>query len=110
MMTSPVFAEVVLPLGTTTAAADPHVCSNPRAFLYQSLIVLAVMFMAAAIGNEQGLFEKIDTDIVTNIDNLYDFAKNPDGYSPVYSVAKCGFYCRTLPPNHPGRGFRWQCN
>jgi len=44
----------------------------------------------AAIGNEKGLFEKIDTNVVTNINNLYDFAKNPDGFGPSYSVVRYG--------------------
>jgi len=44
----------------------------------------------AAIGNEEGVFEKIDTKIVTNLNNLYDFAKNADGYGPAYSVVRYG--------------------
>lgn len=44
----------------------------------------------AALGNEEGLFEKIDPEIVTNLDNLYDFAKNPDGFGPSYSVVRYG--------------------
>lgn len=44
----------------------------------------------AALGNEQGLFEKIDPNIVTNINDLYDFAKNQDGFGPSYSVVRYG--------------------
>ncbi|MDF2523272.1 MAG: transporter substrate-binding protein [Clostridiales bacterium] len=44
----------------------------------------------AALGNEKGIFEKIDTKIVTNLNNLYDFAKNADGYGPSYSVVRYG--------------------
>lgn len=44
----------------------------------------------AALGNEKGLFEKVDPKVVTNIDNLYDFAKNADGYGPCYSVVRYG--------------------
>lgn len=44
----------------------------------------------AALGNEKGLFEKIDTKVVTNLNNLYDFAKNADGYGPSYSVVRYG--------------------
>jgi putative spermidine/putrescine transport system substrate-binding protein len=44
----------------------------------------------AALGNERGVFEKIDTEVVTNVDNLYDFAKNADGYGPCYSVVRYG--------------------
>lgn len=44
----------------------------------------------AALGNEKGLFEKIDPKVVTNLNNLYDFAKNADGYGPSYSVVRYG--------------------
>lgn len=44
----------------------------------------------AATGNEMGLFEKIDASVVTNLDNLYDFAKNADGYGPCYSLVRYG--------------------
>lgn len=44
----------------------------------------------AALGNEKGLFEKIDPKVVTNINNLYDFAKNSDGFGPSYSVVRYG--------------------
>lgn len=44
----------------------------------------------AATGNEMGLFEKIDPAVVTNLDNLYDFAKNADGYGPCYSLVRYG--------------------
>lgn len=44
----------------------------------------------ADIGNKEGLFEKIDTDVVKSLDNLYDFAKDPDGYGPCYSLVRYG--------------------
>jgi len=44
----------------------------------------------AALGSEKGLFEKIDTKVVTNLNNLYDFAKSTDGYGPCYSVVRYG--------------------
>ncbi|MDD2406743.1 MAG: ABC transporter substrate-binding protein [Sphaerochaetaceae bacterium] len=44
----------------------------------------------SAIGNDMGVFEKIDTNIVTNLNNLYDFAKNADGYGPAYSLVRYG--------------------
>lgn len=44
----------------------------------------------AVLGNEEGLFEKIDPSIVTNLDNLYDFAKNEDGFGPAYSLVRYG--------------------
>ncbi len=44
----------------------------------------------SAIGNSLGVFEKIDTGIVTNLPNLYEFAQNPDGYGPAYSLVRFG--------------------
>jgi putative spermidine/putrescine transport system substrate-binding protein len=44
----------------------------------------------AIIGNEKGVFEKIDTSVVTNLDNLYDFAINKDGYGPSFSLVRYG--------------------
>ena len=44
----------------------------------------------AVKGNSEGLFEKIDTSVVTNLDNLYDFAKDADGYGPCYSLVRYG--------------------
>jgi len=44
----------------------------------------------AVIGNEKGLFEKIDTSVVTGLDNLYDFALNKDGFGPSFSLVRYG--------------------
>lgn len=44
----------------------------------------------ADIGNAEGLFEKIDTSVVKSLDNLYDFAKDADGYGPCYSLVRYG--------------------
>ncbi len=44
----------------------------------------------SVIGNNEGLFEKIDTEVVTNLDHLYDFAQNAEGYGPAYSVVRYG--------------------
>lgn len=44
----------------------------------------------AVTGEGEGLFEKVDTSVVTSLDNLYDFAKNADGYGPCYSVCRYG--------------------
>lgn len=41
-------------------------------------------------GNEEGLFEKIDTKTVTNLGKLYDFAKDKNNYGPAYSVVRYG--------------------
>lgn len=44
----------------------------------------------AVVGNNDGLFEKIDASVVTNLENLYGFAKNKDGFGPCYSVVRYG--------------------
>lgn len=44
----------------------------------------------ADIGNKEGLFEKIDTGVVKSLDNLYDFARDADGYGPCYSLVRYG--------------------
>ena len=44
----------------------------------------------AQTGNEAGLFETIDTGVVTSLGDLYDFALNADGYGPCYSVCRYG--------------------
>jgi putative spermidine/putrescine transport system substrate-binding protein len=44
----------------------------------------------AALGNKNGLFEKIDPKVVKNVKSLYDFAKNAEGYGPCYSVVRYG--------------------
>lgn len=44
----------------------------------------------AVTGEGEDLFEKIDTSKVTSLDELYDFAKDDNGYGPVYSVCRYG--------------------
>ena len=44
----------------------------------------------ADMGNAEGLFETIDTSIVTSIPDLYDIAVNQDGYGPCYSLCRFG--------------------
>jgi putative spermidine/putrescine transport system substrate-binding protein len=44
----------------------------------------------AETGNQQGLFETIDTNVVTSLGDLYDFAVNADGYGPCYSLCRYG--------------------
>lgn len=41
-------------------------------------------------GEGLGLFEPIDTNVVTNLDDLYDFAKNDTGYGPMVCVGRFG--------------------
>ncbi len=40
--------------------------------------------------NSQDLFEMIDTSVVTSLPELYDFAQNPDGFGPCYSLCRYG--------------------
>ena len=42
------------------------------------------------VGIQNGLFEKIDTNVVTSLDGLYDFAVNAEGYGPVFSTCRYG--------------------
>jgi putative spermidine/putrescine transport system substrate-binding protein len=39
---------------------------------------------------ELGLLEKIDPEVVTTVDELYDFAKNDTGYGPMVAVGRFG--------------------
>lgn len=41
-------------------------------------------------GEALDLFEKIDTNVVTNMDELYDFAQNDTGYGPMVCVGRFG--------------------
>ena len=44
----------------------------------------------AVTGAQEGLFEQIDTSVVTSLGNLYDFALDADGYGPCYSLCRYG--------------------
>ncbi len=44
----------------------------------------------AEVGAQAGLFEKVDTGVVTSLANLYDFAQDKNGYGPCYSVCRYG--------------------
>ena len=44
----------------------------------------------AETGKNEGLFEKMDTTIVTSLGDLYDIAVDPDGYGPCYSLVRYG--------------------
>lgn len=44
----------------------------------------------AQVGIEEGLFEPIDTNVVTSLGDLYDFAVDANGYGPTYSVCRYG--------------------
>ena len=41
-------------------------------------------------GESLGLFEKIDTNVVTSLSDLYDFAQNDTGYGPMVCVGRFG--------------------
>lgn len=44
----------------------------------------------SVMGNEEGLFEEINVEKVSNINKLYDYALDPNGYGPSYSVVSYG--------------------
>lgn len=44
----------------------------------------------AKTGESMDLFEKIDTNVVTSTDELYDFAKNDSGYGPMVCAGRFG--------------------
>ena len=44
----------------------------------------------AETGAQEGLFEQIDTSVVTSLDHLYDFALDANGYGPCYSLCRYG--------------------
>lgn len=44
----------------------------------------------AETGAQEGLFESIDTSVVTSLDHLYDFALDANGYGPCYSLCRYG--------------------
>ena len=41
-------------------------------------------------GNTEGLFEMMDTNVVKSLPELYDFAQEPNGYGPCYSLCRYG--------------------
>lgn len=52
-----------------------------------------VVYLSGAFakqGEGLGLFEQIDTNVVTNMDELYDFAQNDTGYGPMVCVGRFG--------------------
>lgn len=44
----------------------------------------------AATGIAKDLFEKLDPAVVTSTENLFDFAKDANGYGPCYSLCRYG--------------------
>ena len=44
----------------------------------------------AETGIQEGLFEPLDTSVVTSLGNLYDFAVDANGYGPCYSLCRYG--------------------
>ena len=53
--------------------------------------LLSKSFVAAAVAG--GVFEKIDTNVVTSLGELYPFALDADGYGPCYSLVRYGIMC-----------------
>jgi putative spermidine/putrescine transport system substrate-binding protein len=44
----------------------------------------------SVMGNEEGIFDTISPENVPNLNNLYDFAKDKNGFGPAYSVVRYG--------------------
>jgi putative spermidine/putrescine transport system substrate-binding protein len=57
--------------------------------------VMLISDLYATLGEQQGLFEKIDKDKVPNLSRIYDFAKSDNGYGPAYTYQLLGMLYRT---------------
>lgn len=57
--------------------------------------VVMISDLFAAMGQKQGLFDKIDPKKVPNVSKIYDFAKSTDGYGPAYTYQLLGMLYRT---------------
>ncbi|WP_413104069.1 ABC transporter substrate-binding protein [Streptomyces sp. Inha503] len=57
--------------------------------------VVMITDLFAAMGQKQGLFEKIDPEKVPNLSKVYDFARSEDGYGPAYTYQLLGMLYRT---------------
>ncbi len=60
----------------------------------------------AVMGNEEGLFAPIDTSIVDNLDQLYDFAIVDEGYGPAYSLTSYGIMYNADTVENPPKSYR----
>ena len=60
----------------------------------------------AVIGNGEGLFAEIDTSIVDNLDQLYDFAIVDEGYGPAYSVTSYGIMYNADTVENPPKSYK----
>jgi putative spermidine/putrescine transport system substrate-binding protein len=49
----------------------------------------------SVMGNDEGLFEQVDVANVPNIEKLYDYAVDPSGFGPAYSVVSYGIVYNT---------------
>lgn len=57
--------------------------------------VVMISDLFAAMGQKQGLFDKVDPEKVPNMAKIYDFAKSQDGYGPAYTYQLLGMLYRT---------------
>ena len=57
-------------------------------------------------GNKAGLFDKLDTGVVTNLSHLYDFAQNKGGYGPCYSVVRYGIIYNADKVTNPPKSYK----
>ncbi|GII51691.1 spermidine/putrescine ABC transporter substrate-binding protein [Planotetraspora thailandica] len=70
--------------------------------------VMLISDYFAALGEKQGLFDKIDTAAVPNLSKIYDFAKNKDGYGPAYTFQLLGELYRTDGITDPQKAADWK--
>ncbi|WP_033319769.1 ABC transporter substrate-binding protein [Streptomyces yerevanensis] len=57
--------------------------------------VVMISDLFAAMGQKQGLFDKVDPAKVPNMAKTYDFARSEDGYGPAYTYQLLGMLYRT---------------
>ncbi|MFF7652324.1 polyamine ABC transporter substrate-binding protein [Streptomyces sp. NPDC007983] len=57
--------------------------------------VVMITDLFAAMGQKQGLFEKIDPKKIPNLAKIHDFARSTDGYGPAYTYQLLGTLYRT---------------
>jgi putative spermidine/putrescine transport system substrate-binding protein len=57
--------------------------------------VMLITDFFAAVGEQDGLFDRVDPAAVPNLSKVYDFAKNPDDFGPAYTYTLLGMVYRT---------------
>lgn len=57
--------------------------------------VVLISDLFAAIGQKEGVFDKVDPAKIPNLEKSFDFAKSADGYGPAYTYQLLGMLYRT---------------